>query len=327
MGIFDAISNALNDTYASQVKHKIHPDTFHDYSIIVPGVDENGLTLDGELVNGSIIVVPDNTCAVILDHDSIEGYITDPGQYVYEDGACSVFNGDGIKWSFTNRLALKLEFNGKSVDQKRVIYVNLKDIRNIMFGTYAPILYHDSSYNADLEITAHGWLSIRIHDPIKFYTEFVPLSTTRFSADDDKFKMELGSIILQALTKILNKLSGKYSIKEISSCSDVIRNAIMADDDHVFYWNENYGFELTNLVIESIDYSEETKRMIKASNRQSYENRLQKEKRQEAINLKQRESMTFEDQYEAVLKLSKLKDMGVLTESEFEKKKKEIMGL
>ena len=327
MGIFDAISNALSDTYASQVKHKIHPDTFYDHSIIVPGIDENGTALDGELVNGSIIVVPDNTCAVILDHDSVEGYITEPGQYVYEDGACSVFNGDGVKWSIANRLSLKFEFNGKSVDQKRIIYVNLKDIRNIMFGTYSPILYHDSSYNADLEITAHGWFSIHIHDPIKFYTEFVPLSTSRFTADDDKFKTELGSIILQALTKTFNKLSGKYSIKEVSSCADVIRNAIMTDDDHVYYWNENYGFSLTNLVIESIDYSEETKRIIKASNKQSYENKLKMKRDQANINLRQREAMTFDDQYEAVLKLTKLKDMGVLTESEFEKKKKEIMGL
>ena len=155
---------------------------------------------------------------------------------------------------------------------------------------------------------------------------FLPSSGIHVRVLSD-FKTELGSIILQALTKTFNKLSGKYSIKEVSSCADVIRNAIMTDDDHVYYWNENYGFSLTNLVIESIDYSEETKRIIKASNKQSYENKLKMKRDQANINLRQREAMTFDDQYEAVLKLTKLKDMGVLTESEFEKKKKEIMGL
>ncbi len=37
--------------------------------------------------------------------------------------------------------------------------------------------------------------------------------------------------------------------------------------------------------------------------------------------------MSFEEQVEAVMQLEKLRQMGILTESEFQKKKKEILGL
>lgn len=36
--------------------------------------------------------------------------------------------------------------------------------------------------------------------------------------------------------------------------------------------------------------------------------------------------MSFEEQVEAVMKLEKLRQMGILTDSEFQKKKREILG-
>ena len=323
MGFLDAISNALGNAYAGQTNHTIEPDDFDEHSLIVPGIDENGDEWYGELTNGSVIVVPDNTFAIILDHDSIEGYIGEPGKYIYEDGVCSVFNGDGIKQSIVNRAYTKVQFNGKEVDQKRVIYVNLRDIRNIMFGTYTPIVFHDPSFSSDIEVTVCGSFSIRIDDPLAFYKEFIPLSIARLSADDKKLKSEFGSIVLQAITKTIHRLSGKHSIRELSSGTNAIRDAILYDDEQVLYWKQNYGFSLVNLVIENIGYSDQSRKMMNSS----YESRLQHENIQQTINVKQRAAMSFEEQVEAVMQLEKLRQMGILTDSEFQKKKKEILGL
>ena len=323
MGFLDAISNALGRAYNSQTNHTIEPAEFDEHSLIVQGVDENGDEWYGELTNGSIIVVPNSTFAIILDHDSIEGYIGEPGKYIYEDGACSLFNGDGPNMSVTNRVHLRIQFNGKEVEQKRIIYVNLKDIRGIMFGTYTPIVFRDPLYPSDLEVTVCGSFSIRIDDPVVFFTEFVPVSIARLSVDDKKLKAELVSIVLQAISKTINILSGKHSIRDLSSGTSAIRDAIMNDDEQVLYWKQNYGFSLTNLVIESISYSDETRKMMNSV----YESQLQRENIQQTINAKQRAAMSFEDQVEAVMKLEKLRQMGILTDSEFQKKKREILGL
>ena len=323
MGLLDAISNALGRVYDGQTSHTIEPDAFDEYSLIVPGVDENGDEWYGELTNGSVIIVPNSTFAIILDHDSIEGYIVEPGKYIYEDGACSLFNGDGFNQSIANRAYFRIQFNGKEVDQKRIIYINLKDIRNIMFGTYTPIMFRDPSYPSDIEVTVCGSFSIRIDDPLAFYTEFVPLSIARLSAEDMKLKNELGAIVLQAITKTINRLSGKHSIRELSSGTNAIRDAILNDDEQVLYWKQHYGFSLTNLVIENIGYSDQTRKMMDSA----YESRLQHQNMQRTINVKQRAAMSFEEQVEAVMQLEKLRKMGILTESEFQKKKKEILGL
>ena len=323
MGLIDAISNALGNAYARQAKHTIEPAAIDEHSLIVPGEDENGNEWYGELTNGSFIVVPNNTFAIILDHDAIEGFIEEPGKYIFEDGVCSIFNGDGFSRSILDRAQLKLEYNGREIDQKRIIYVNLKDIRNIKFGTFNPILYSDPLYSLDLEVVVCGSFSIRINDPMKFYTEFVPLSISRLSADDEKAKNELVSIVLYAIITMFTKMSGRTSIRELNSYAKEIQNAIMNDDKQGAYWKQNYGFSLTNLVIENIGYSDKTRRMLDSA----YDRKIQFEKTQETINVKQRAAMSFENQVNAVLQLEKLKKMGILTESEFQKKKKEILGL
>ena len=76
-------------------------------------------------------------------------------------------------------------------------------------------------------------------------------------------------------------------------------------------------------MIENIGYSDQTRKMMDSA----YGSRLQHENMQQTINLKQRAAMSFEEQVEAVMQLEKLRQMGILTESEFQKKKKEILGL
>lgn len=164
---------------------------------------------------------------------------------------------------------------------------------------------------------------VSIDNNDSFYTEFVPLSIARLSAEDMKLKNELGVIVLQAITKIINRLSGKHSIRELSSGTNAIRDAILNDDEQVLYWKQHYGFSLTNLVIENIGYSDQTRKMMDSA----YESRLQHKNMQQTINVKQRAAMTFEEQVEAVMQLEKLRQMGILTDSEFQKKKKEILGL
>lgn len=323
MGLIDTISNVLGNVYAGQTKHTIEPAAFDEYSLIVPGEDENGNEWYGELPNGSFIVVPNGTFAIILDHDTVEGWIEESGKYIFEDGVCSVFNDDGFSKSILNRAQLKIEFNGKEIDQKRIVYVNLRDIRNLRFGTLNPILFKDPLFMSDLEVVLSGSFSIRITDPMKFYTEFVPLSTSRLSADDEKTKDELSSIVLQAIAKAITRLSGRISIRELSLHEADIRNAIMGNDEQLLYWKRNYGFMLTNLIIENIGYSEKTERMLDSA----YSSKMQFDRTQRTINNNQRATMSFDNQVNAVLQLENLRKRGILTEIEFQKKKKEILGL
>ena len=76
----------------------------------------------------------------------------------------------------------------------KVYFLNLQEIRGIRFGTRNPVNYFDNFYNSELFLRTHGSYSIKITDPIRFYTEVVPRNASHLEVEDinqqflDEFK-------------------------------------------------------------------------------------------------------------------------------------------
>lgn len=88
------------------------------------------------------------------------------------DLAPSMFNGslkDAISETFN-----RFKFGGVTPQKQQVFYINLQEIKGIRFGTSSPLNYFDNFYNAELFLRAHGNYSLRITDPILFYTNAIP---------------------------------------------------------------------------------------------------------------------------------------------------------
>ena len=181
MGIIKAFSGALSGTFADQWKEIITAGAFGERTAVAPGLlrarnngrGENFKGSVGVITNGSKIYVPENTAAVVINQGGIESVLTEPGGYVYKTDEASIFSGGGIG-SLVNTVVDRVSYGGQTASNIRVVFVNLRELRDIKFGTQGALMYNDRFYGADLEIMAHGCFSICVYDPNLFIRNFVP---------------------------------------------------------------------------------------------------------------------------------------------------------
>lgn len=365
MGIIQVITNSVSNTFADQYKEVVTTSKFNEHSLVVPGIiknNKNNNYTDGIISNGSIIYVPENTAAFIFSKLGIENIITQPGGYKYENGTESILNGDGVINSIIKEVGKRIVFSGESSDYKRIAYVNLREIRDIKFGTKGPQLYNDKFYDADLEITAYGSYNIQIVDSEKFIKNFVPAGVDDCSIDDDGVKSGLASEFLQSFIVALNSLSKNYRISQIPSQANELSKEILNDNDNAGTWIDRFGLAIRKVNIENIEFTDKSRELVNKYsenklNLKAYEDISQRasnisaqQKIAEGIkenglgeggnmifgmnmaqalnpNGQQKNTTDFDSQVENLKKLKELFDAGILTEEEFNIKKKEIMGL
>lgn len=374
MGLIKSFAGAISGTFADQWKDIITSGGFDTHTLVSPGVRktiDNGRENDykgssGVISNGSKIFVPENTAAFVFSQSGIEEVITEPGGYIYTNGDSSIFNGDGVGRSIFNEIGKRFQYGGITDTQKEVCFVNLREIRDIKFGTRGPQLYHDIFYKCDLEVYAYGSFTIKVTDPTLLVRNFIPAGTTYYSFDDPTVREQLISDFLQSFIVAINSLSSEYRISQIPAQANALSVQISKDSLNAGSWVNRFGFEVVKVSIENIELSDESKALVKQYNENrmnlsAYEDISQKASNiaaqqkiaegvkdngfgdiggmmfatgmvqglnpQNASQIDQGKKMSFDEQIETLKKLKDLLDAGILTQEEFDAKKKEIMGL
>lgn len=372
MGILQAISDSVSGSFADQWKDIYTARPFSEHSAIVPGTLKNtnrgrGANTkgsDGVITNGSRIFVPENTAAYVFSEAGIETIVTEPGNYEYKSGEESLFSNATVS-SFINQIADRVGYGGIPAMEKRVAFVNLREIRHIPFGTRGPQVYNDLYYKCDLEVFSYGMFSIKITDPTTFVRNFVPANVFNYSFDFPAARKQIISEFLQSFIVALNSLSSTYRISQLPAQATEISKRVAADNENAGSWPERFGFEVVKVAIEHIEFSEDSRELV----RQFSENRMNlqafEETSQRASNIAAQQKIAegiqdnglgdgggmlfgmnlaqgltprgegvtgqsilpVDEQIEAVKQLKELLDSGVLTKEEFDAKKKEIMGL
>lgn len=374
MGIIRAFTGAIGGTFADQWKDIITAAHFDEHTVVSPGIYQqtnkgrgsNFNGSNGVISNGSKILIPENTAAFIFSQSGIEEIIITPGGYEYQNGQKSIFNGDGITGSIFNQVKDRIGFGGMTSDQKQIAFVNLREIRDIKFGTRGPLVYNDLFYGTDLEVLAFGTFTLKVVDAEKFIKNYVPANINYYSFDDKKARSQIISEFMQSFMVALNSLSTTYRISQLPSQVNQIAEKISSDNSNAGTWKERFGFEIIRVGIENIEFSTESRELVKqySSNKmnlKAYEdisqrssniaaqqkiaqgiqvngfgdgagmifgmNMAQNMNPQTVAPVMQKSDMQFDEQVEAVKKLKELLDMGILSQDEFDIKKKEIMGL
>ncbi|MGI6118712.1 MAG: SPFH domain-containing protein [Bilifractor sp.] len=373
MGIVKALTNSVSGVFADQWKDIITAGAFDEQSAVVPGRLKNvnngrGANTKGSeniITNGSKIFVPENTAAFIFSASAIENIIVQPGVYEYQAGEASIFNGEPARKAIFGNIKDRVGYGGISPQQKQVAYVNLREIRNIKFGTHGPQVYNDMYYGVDLEIFAYGSFTIRIVNPERFIRNYVPANTSYYSFGDSRVRSQLLSEFLQSFSVALNQLSNTCRISHIPSHSNEIAQKIATDQFNAGTWESRFGFSIQKVAIENIEFSDESRELVRQFSEKKMDMRAYDEVSQKTSNIaaqqkiangiekkgignaggmlmgmnlaqgmantsspeKQRPAMSIDEQIESVKKLKELMDAGILTEAEFNAKKKEIMGL
>ena len=271
MGLIRAFSGAISGTFADQWKDIITASPFDEHMAVAPGYlrsSDNGRGSNfngsnGIISNGSKIYVPENTAAFIYNQSGIEEIITEAGGYEYQNGQASVFNGDGVGKAIFGQIKDRVGYGGISSDFKQVAFVNLREIRDIKFGTKGAQVYNDIFYGTDLEIFAYGSFSIQVVDAVKFVRNFVPANVTYYSFDDQKVRAQILAEFLQSFTTALNSLSSTYRISQLPSQANAISNIVATDSFNAGTWEDRFGFKIVKVAIENIEFTEESRELVR----------------------------------------------------------------
>lgn len=391
MGILQAIGGAVGGTFGDQWKDIITAGHFDEHTALVPGErrnadngrGSNGHGSEGVITNGSKIYVPENTAAFIFSQSGIENIISQPGGYEYHDGQDSIFNGDGVEKSIFKQIGERIGYGGITSDYKQIAFVNLREIRDIKFGTRGPLMYNDVFYGTDLEIFAYGSFSIRIGDPVRFIRNFVPANVTYYSFDDQRARSQILAEFLQSFTVALNALSTQYRISQLPAQANDIAVKVANNGQNAGTWPARFGFNIVKIGIENIEFSDASRELVRKFSANKMDLKAYEDVSQHASNVAAQQkiahgveehgfgdagammfgaafaqginpvtgaqshaavteqpvamrqpapsatvpSMSVGEQLDAVKKLKELLDTGILTQDEFDSKKKQILGL
>ncbi|MCL1914119.1 MAG: SPFH domain-containing protein [Eubacteriaceae bacterium] len=268
MGLIRAAASAFGGAMADQWLEVIEPDEMDQDVVFTQGVlvsnkrSSNTKGTSGIVTDGSIVHVYENQFMLLVDGGKVVDYSADPGYFTIDNkSAPSMFNGnfkDSLKEAWG-----RIRFGGVPSNKLQVFYINLQEIKGIKFGTRNPINYYDNFYQAELFVRAHGTYSIRIENPLKFYSEVISKSASRvkISEINDQYLDEF----LDALQSSINGLSIEgerisFLASKSRELSKYMANTL--DDD----WTQNRGFEVVSVGIASISYDETSQKLINMRN-------------------------------------------------------------
>lgn len=270
MGIIKAATSAIGGGLADQWLEVIEPDNMSDSTVMTKGVkvrrnDKRGSNRKGTedvITDGSVIHVYPNMMMLLVDGGRIIDYTAEEGYYtVKNELAPSMLNGslkDAISETFD-----RFKFGGVTPQKQQVFYINLQEIKGIRFGTSSPLNYFDNFYNAELFLRAHGNYSLRITDPILFYTNAIPKNKNQVDINDinEQYLAEF----LTALQTAINKMSADGErISYVPSKSMELSKYMgtVLDDS----WRELRGMEIVSVAVASITYTDDSVKLINMRN-------------------------------------------------------------
>lgn len=380
MGLIQAFTGAIDGTFAAQWKDIVTAGPFGEYTVVTPGVrlpmsNGQGATFKGPadvISNGSKILVPENTAAFVFDEAGIQEIVVQAGGYEYQAGVPSSFSGDGVATSVVHQTAQRFAFGGQPHTQQWIVFVNLREIRGIKFGTRSPMVYHDRFYGVDLELVAFGTFSLRVVDPVTFVRNFLPPNTRYYAFDSVQARRQVSSEFIQAFAVAVNSLSGTLRISELPAHAGVIAASIADDHGALGGWIRRFGLDVVQVGIESISFSSESRSLVQRYSSDRMSLAALEGISQQASNTAAQQKIargvqghglgdgagivfgmnfaqglspqtaaisptptptgptsapSLDAQIEAIKKLKELLDAGVLTQEEFDAKKKQVLGL
>ena len=274
MGVVDSMFDAFGGMLEDQWKDIVTAGQFDEHTLVAPGVRRNQNNGRGSnhgaenvLTNGSMIYVPEGTAAFVFSQSGIEQVIDAPGGYEYRNGQATVFDAKdraetGIGKTLFGQAAERFAFSGLTPDDKRVAFVNMREIRGIRFGTRGPLAYHDLFYDTDLEVYAYGAFSIQVSDASAFIRSFVPANVSAYSVDDPKARRQLTSEFLHSFIAAVNSLSDRFRISQLPGQTATIAKTVAEQEQNAGSWPARFGLRLVSVAIENIEFSDQSRELI-----------------------------------------------------------------
>ncbi|MDD6258093.1 MAG: SPFH domain-containing protein [Erysipelotrichaceae bacterium] len=275
MGLILAAAHAAGNTLRDQWKEYFYCDSIPADTICVKGVKKTTGFLnrgnDDVITDGSIIDVADGQCMIVVASGQVYDVCAEPGIYRYSNQSePSLFAGnlgDSIKNVFA-QMGTRFTFAGENNARQEVYYFNTKEITGLKYGTASPVPFRvvdrRAGIDIDISVKAFGEYSVKIIDPILFYTNVC--SNVKDSYKVEQISDQMRSELLTALQPAFARLSAKgIRYSEVPGHTQELADAL--NEELSKKWKDIRGMEIVSLGVSSIKADEEDEKMIKEMQR------------------------------------------------------------
>ena len=262
MGLIRAGLNAAGGVLADQWKEFFTCDAMSEGVLALKGRKSGGRRSinnkgsDNIITSGSVILVADGQCMMIVDQGKIVEFAAEPGEYTYDASSSpSVFNGnfgDSLGKSI-NEFGKRFTFGAEPSKDQRIYYFNTKEITGNKYGTPSPIPFRvvDNNVGLDMDVRLRcfGVFSYRICDPVLFYKNVCgnisePYTRSRL---DDQLRSELLGALGMAFGRI-SEMGIRYSALQMHTMelADTLNDILSKK------WRDKRGLEIVDIGISSM---------------------------------------------------------------------------
>ena len=262
MGLIRAGLNAAGGVLADQWKEFFTCDAMSEGVLALKGKKSGGRRSvnskgsDNIITTGSVILVADGQCMMIVDQGKIVEFAAEPGEYTYDASTSpSVFSGnfgEGLGKSI-NEFGKRFTFGGEPSKDQRIYYFNTKEITGNKYGTPSPIPFRvvDNNVGLDMDVRLRcfGVFSYRICDPVLFYKHVCgnisePYTRSRL---DEQLRSELLGALGMAFGRI-SEMGIRYSALQMHTMelADTLNDILSKK------WREKRGLEIVGIGISSV---------------------------------------------------------------------------
>lgn len=285
MGFIKAFTGALGGAFADQWKDKFVPmPNVPPTAAIFPAVPQgtnagrgsNTKGSENVITNGSKIIVPEGCALITVQDGAITGCVATPGGFIWQSddpNSKSMFSGDGFLSSTFGQSWDRFKFGGQPGSEQLAFYVNLRPIPGNRFGTQSEIYWDDAFLQTQVGAMTRGSYDIQIVDPLLFVKGFVPVTYLQAGAPifdfgdmdnplGDKLFKEVVGCLADAFSKYTNDPNKGNRISKIQSDSLGFGEALNSVVEGKYQWTSYRGITMKNVVIESIEYDEDTKALL-----------------------------------------------------------------
>ena len=273
MGLIKALTGSVGGVLADQWKEYFYCPSMPADVIVTKGEKKvskrssNTKGTDNIISNGSVIVVNEGQCMIIVDQGKVVEICAEAGEYTYDQSTePTIFEGD-LKTNLKETLSTigkRFTFGGEAPKDQRVYFVNLKELMGNKYGTPSPVPFRvvDTNIGLDMDISIRcfGEYSYHVTNPILFYTNVCGnvSESYRRSEIDAQLKSELLTALQPAFARI-SAMGIRYS--ELPGRTMEIADAL--NEVLSKKWRDLRGIEIVSFGVNSVNASEEDEAMIK----------------------------------------------------------------
>ena len=273
MGLIKAAIGAAGGVLSDQWKEFYRCDSMPADVLVMKGQKSAGKRssntkgTDNIITTGSVILVADGQCMMIVDQGKIVEFSAEPGEFTYDASTepsvfCGKF-GEGLQESF-KAFGKRFTFGGEPAKDQRIYYFNTKELMGNKYGTPSPVPFRvvDNNIGLDMDVSIRcfGEFSYRICDPMLFYKNVCGNVTQNYTREnlDSQMKTELLTALGPAFAKISEK-----GIRYSALPGHTVEIAEALNDVLSPKWRNLRGVEIVSFGVSNVNASEEDEAMIK----------------------------------------------------------------